>query len=251
MYDQTAGMTYLGALWKLMPRVRVGPRPAVLDLACGTGINLMEAARTLGPCKQLVGVDLAPGMIDEARRKAQAAGVPATFQVGDAEHLALPDASFDLVICNSAYHWFPDRQRAVREIARVLRPGGQALLNCVADPGFHEWIGVVDTVYGRLFQEPRSWLPALPSPGELLGHLGDAGLVLEHLEYEVDPMPVNDVGGFLRVMTVIVPTWLSGVPPTGARAMMTAMTEALAAGPAGPFVVTAAGMASVSRKPAS
>jgi ubiquinone/menaquinone biosynthesis C-methylase UbiE len=248
-YDQTAGMTYLTALWKLLPRVRVAPGPAILDVACGTGINLLEAARVLGPCRRLHGIDLAPGMVEEARRKATALGVPATFSVGDAEHLEVEDGAFDLVICNSAYHWFPDRQQAIAEFARVLRPGGQALVNCVADPGFHEWIRVVDDVWSRLFGTPRSWLPALPTPGELMGHLGFAGLALEHLDYEVDPAPVDDVAAFLRTMTVVAPTWLAGVPAGGARAMMTAMTEALARGPAGPFVVTGAGVATVSRKP--
>ena len=82
-----------------------------------------------------------------------------------------------------------------------------------------------------------------------MGHIRAAGLTLEHLEYEVDPLPVNDVSAFLRTMTVIAPTWLAGVPAGGARSMMAAMTEALSAGAAGPFMVTAAGVASVSRKP--
>ena len=249
MYDRTAGMTYLGALWKLLPRVRLAPGPAILDVGCGTGINILEAARVLGPCRRLVGVDLAPGMVEEARRKAALAGVAATFMVGDAERLEIEDASFDLVICNSVYHWFPDRQRAVTELARVLRPGGQVLVNCVADPGFHEWIRVVDEVWTRLFAQPRSWLPPLPTPAELMTHVRTAGLALEHLEYEVSPAPVEDVGAFLRTMTVIAPTWIAGVPPGGARAMMTAMTEALSGGAAGGFVVTGAGVATVSRKP--
>jgi ubiquinone/menaquinone biosynthesis C-methylase UbiE len=248
-YDQTAGMTYLTALWKLLPRVQVAPNPAILDVACGTGINLLEAARVLGPCRRLHGVDLAPGMVEEARRKATALGLSATFSVGDAEQLELEDGAFDLVICNSAYHWFPDRQRAIAEFSRVLRPGGQALVNCVADPGFHEWVRVVDDVWARLFATPRSWLPPLPTPGELMGHIGTAGLALEHLDYEVDPQPVSDVAAFLRTMTVVAPTWIAGVPAGGARAMMTAMTEALERGPAGPFVVTGAGVATVSRKP--
>jgi hypothetical protein len=81
-----------------------------------------------------------------------------------------------------------------------------------------------------------------------MGHVRAAGLALEHLEYEVDPMPVMDVAAFLRTMTVIAPTWITGVPANGARAMMTAMTEALGAKAQGPFIVTAAGVATVSRK---
>jgi ubiquinone/menaquinone biosynthesis C-methylase UbiE len=251
IYDQIAGMIYLGGLRKYLPRLRIAASPAVLDLGCGTGINLLEAARALGPCRRLHGVDLAPGMIAEARRKAAAAGVAAAFEVGDAEHLTLEDDSFDLVICNSVYHWFPNRSQAVAEMSRVLRPGGQILLNCVAEPGFHEWVRVVDDVRRRLLNEQRSWLPPLPTPAELMEHLRAANLALEHLEYEVDPVPVQDAGAFLRVMTVIAPTWLAGVPADGAHALMTAVTEALSASAAGPFVVTGAGMASVSRKPAA
>jgi ubiquinone/menaquinone biosynthesis C-methylase UbiE len=231
--------------------VRIAPSPSILDLGCGTGINLLEAARALAPCSRLVGVDLAPGMIEEARRKATAARVPATFMVGDAERLDLEDASFDLVICNSVYHWFPDRGRAIAEIARVLRPGGQALVNSIAAPGFHEWIRVVDETTKSLFGAPRRWILPLPTPDELMGNIGEAGLDLEHLEYEVDPHPVQDVDGFLRMMTVVAPTWLAGVPSGGARGLMTAMSAALSPTASGPFVVTAAGMASVSRKPAA
>ena len=167
-------------------------------------------------------------MVEEAKKKAALANVPATFMVGDAERLEVPDASFDLVICNSVYHWFPDRQRAVSEIARVLRPNGQALINCVAAPGFAEFIRAVDQVWTRL-RRTRGVGAASAHPGKLMGHLAAAGLALEHLEYEVDPSPVLDVGGFLRTMTVVAPTWLAGVPAGGAKSMMTAIAEALRA----------------------
>jgi ubiquinone/menaquinone biosynthesis C-methylase UbiE len=251
IYDQMAGTIYLTGLHKFLPRIRVGPSPAVLDLGCGTGINLLEAARVLGPCRRLHGVDLAPGMIEQARRKAAAARVPATFEVGDAEHLQLEDATFDLVICNSVYHWFPDRLRAVAEMSRVLRPGGQVLVNCVADPGFHEWIRVVDDVRSRLLHERRPWLLPLPTPTELTGHLRAVGLRLEHLAYEADQVPVQNVGAFLQTMTVIAPTWLSGVPASSTTAVMAAVTSALSTGVASPFVVTSAWVGSVSRKPAA
>ena len=184
----------------------MGPNPFILDVGCGTGINLLEAARVLGPCKRLLGVNLAPGMVEEARKKAAVAGVPATFVVGDADKLDVEDGAVDLLICNSVYHWFPDRRHTVSEFARVLRPGGQVLVNCVADPGFYEWIAVVDAAWQKLFGGPREWLLPLPTPAELMGDLRAAGLAMERLEYEVGPAPVMDAQAFLRMMTVIAPT---------------------------------------------
>jgi ubiquinone/menaquinone biosynthesis C-methylase UbiE len=250
-YDQTAGIIFLRALQKyLLPRVGVGPSPAVLDLGCGTGINLLEAARVLGTGGRLHGIDLSPGMVAEARRKADAEGLPAVFEVGDAEHLALDEASFDLVICNSAYHWFPDRPRAVREMSRVVRPGGQVLVTSVVDPGYYEWLRVVDDVRSRILQEQRPWFPQLPTPAELMGHLRAAGLELEYLVYEVEPFPVEDAGAFVQIMTVVSPTWLADIPAGEARAAISAVTKALSDDDeAGPFFVTGAAVASVSRKP--
>lgn len=251
VYDQTAGMIYLGALRRFLPRVLIGPAPSVLDVGCGTGINLLEAASVLGPCRRLHGIDLAPRMIDEARRKAAATGVSAKFEVGDAEHIALDDASFDLVICNSVYHWFPDRSRAVAEMSRVLRPGGQVILICVADPGFQEWVRVVDDVRRRLLQEQRSCLPPLPTPAEMMDHLCRAGLSLEHLEYEVRPTAVPDKSAFLQTMAVIAPTWIADFPAGRHGEVLTAVTEVLSSDAPDPFVVTTAGLASISRKPVS
>lgn len=248
VYDQTAGITYLQALRGLLPRVLVGPLPAVLDVGCGTGINLLEAAYALAPCRRLHGIDLSPGMVREARRKAAAAGVPATFEVGDGEHLPLEDASFDVVLCNSVYHWFADRPRAVAEMGRVLRPGGQLLLNCVAHPNFDEWVRVVDEARQRLLCSEETWLPCLPTPAELMDDLRAAGLALEHLEYHVDALPVHDVGAFLRTLSVVAPTWLAGLPDGGERALHATVAAALSPDDGAPFVVTAAGLVSISRR---
>jgi ubiquinone/menaquinone biosynthesis C-methylase UbiE len=255
LYDQVAGGIYLGALRKyFLPRLSVSPAPAVLDLGCGTGINLLEVARVLGDCSRLHGVDLAPGMIAEARRKAADEGVCAVFEVGDAQGLSFEDESFDLVICNSVYHWFPDRQRAVAEMSRVLRPGGQVLLSTVVSPGYDEWFHAIDDVRGRLLDEPlperRGWCPPLPTTTELTDHLRGAGLTVEYLVLETERFPVRDPMGFLRLMTVISPTWLAGVPSGKVHAAMTAASEVLSVeSEDGPFVVTAAGVATVSRKP--
>lgn len=251
VYDRVAGSIYLGILRRFLPRILIGPAPSVLDVGCGTGINLLEAAGILGPCLRLHGIDIAPRMIDEARRKAAAAGVSAVFEVGDAQHVALEDASFDLVICNSAYHWFPDRARAIAEMSRVLRPGGQMILTCVADPGFLEFTRIVDDARRRVLHEQSCWLPPLPTPAEMMDHLRRAGLTLEHLEYEVCPATVQDNGAFLRIMTVIAPTFVSDLPDGSDREVLSALTEALSTRAPDLFVVTYAGLGSVSRKPVS
>jgi ubiquinone/menaquinone biosynthesis C-methylase UbiE len=247
-YDQVAGSIYLRTLWSLLPHVRLGPNPSILDVGCGTGINLLEAARTLAPCQSLTGVDLSPGMLAAARRKAAAAGVKATFAVGDAEALPLADGSVDLVICNSAYHWFPDRSRAVQEMARVLRPGGQVLLATLAQPGYEEWMRVVDEVHRRVFGKPSGTFPEMPTPVEVLAQLRGAGLAVEHMIYKVTPAPVTDVAAFLETMNVVAPVW-TGAPQGPAAARIRAETQT-AMRAARSFVCTQAGLEAVARKPA-
>ncbi len=216
-YDQVAGANYLKALRSLLPFANVGPLPAILDVGCGTGINLLELARVLGPCRELVGLDLSAGMLDVARRKAASAGVAATFHVGDAEALPLPDASFDLVVCNSAYHWFPDRARAMTEMARVLRPGGQLLLGSLANPAFDEWLGVVNAVWMRLFGRTCTAFPAMPTPDEVTAQLRAAGMGIESLRYHITPGPVTDARMFLSTMAVVAPVWLPEKSDADAR----------------------------------
>lgn len=249
-YDHTAGGIYLRALWTLMPFVNVAPRPAVLDVGCGTGINLIEIARALGPCKQLVGVDLSPGMLDVARRKAAAAGLDASFSVGDAESLDLPDASFDLVVCNSAYHWFPDRARAIAELTRVLRPGGQLLLATLASPGYEEWLGLVNEVWMKLFGRSCDALPDMPTPFELSILLRASGLGIDHFKYQIGPSLIRDVRGFLATMAVIAPVWFAGAPDGDGTRVMDELARAIETRFPSAFVCTQAGIEVVARKQA-
>jgi ubiquinone/menaquinone biosynthesis C-methylase UbiE len=245
-YDQTAGAIYLRALRGLLPFASVAPRPAILDVGCGTGINLLELAHTMGPCSKLVGVDLSSGMLEVARRKAAAAGVAATFQVGDAEALELPDGTFDLVVCNSVYHWFPDRSRAIGEMARVLRPGGQLLLGTIASPGYEEWMGVVNTVWTRLFGSACTALPAMPTPGELSGQLRAAGMGIEIFRYQITPFLVTEPRTFLSMMAVVAPVWLPESPDGDAQRVLEETLGALQS-PSG-FLCTQAGIEAIARK---
>lgn len=242
-YDRIAGAVYLNTFWSLVPHINVAPFPSILDVGCGTGINLLEASRALGPCRDLVGVDLSTGMLQAARRKAAAMGVNARFMRGDAEALELPEDTFDLSVCNSVFHWFPDPGRAVREMARVLRPGGQLLLATLAEPGYEEWVAVLNQVWFSLFGHPCTSFPGLPTPVDVTNHVRDAGLSIEHLQYRITPAVVNDVSAFVRTMAVVAPVWLEGDPGQ----LFAELRQAMTAG-GKKFVCTLAGVEVVARK---
>jgi arsenite methyltransferase len=111
---------------------RIGPISAaetVLDIGCGAGMDLLLAAKKVGPTGKAIGVDMTPSMIERARAGAKAAGLShVEVRQGDAEALPVDDSSIDAVISNGVLNLTPDKARAFGEIARVLRPGGRLLL---------------------------------------------------------------------------------------------------------------------------
>lgn len=116
--------------------VAVGPEDRLLDVASGQGASAMFAARELG-C-EVVGIEYSDSAVAAATAIADA-GEPALsvgFVRGDAESLPLPDAAFDVVLCECSLCTFPDKPRALAEMRRVLRSGGRlALADVVAEPG--------------------------------------------------------------------------------------------------------------------
>lgn len=99
-------------------------RGRVLEVAIGTGRSLGFYPAGI----QLVGIDLAPAMLDVARSRAAELGIDAELREGDAERLPFDDASFDTVVSELALCSVPNPARAIAEMARVLRPGGSLLL---------------------------------------------------------------------------------------------------------------------------
>jgi arsenite methyltransferase len=109
----------------------VVPGARVVDVACGSGASALLLARELG-CVT-VGVDLGARAIEQARR-ATPPGARASFLLGDAEALPLPDAGFDVALSECSLCTFPDKPRAIAEMARVVRPGGTiAIADVTAD----------------------------------------------------------------------------------------------------------------------
>jgi ubiquinone/menaquinone biosynthesis C-methylase UbiE len=96
----------------------------VLEVAIGTGRNLPFYPGGI----RLTGTDFSPAMLELARRQADQLGRRVDLRLGDAQALELPDACFDTVVCTLSLCAIPDERRAVAEMKRVLRPGGQLLL---------------------------------------------------------------------------------------------------------------------------
>ncbi len=113
--------------------LRVGPVHAgetVLDHACGAGLDLLLAARRVGPGGRALGVDMTPAMRQQAGAAAAEAGLAGVVEIraGLFEDLPVADGKVDVVISNGVVNLSPDKPRVLREIARVLRPGGRLYL---------------------------------------------------------------------------------------------------------------------------
>ena len=112
---------------RLLGLVGLHPGERVLDVACGTGLVTFPAAAAVAPGGEATGTDISGRMVENARRTAKASGVrKAAFERMDAEDLKLPDDSFDVALCSLGLMYVPDPLRTLREMHRVLAPGGRA-----------------------------------------------------------------------------------------------------------------------------
>lgn len=135
----------------LLAQLRPGEH--VLDLGSGAGIDVLLSARRVSPGGHAYGVDMTEEMLAVARANQERAGITnATFLKGIIEALPLPDASVDVVISNCVINLAADKGQVLREVARVLRPGGRlAVADMVAlrelpaevKQSLDEWAGCV------------------------------------------------------------------------------------------------------------
>ncbi|MGQ7847668.1 class I SAM-dependent methyltransferase [Granulosicoccus sp. 3-233] len=128
--------------------IRNGDR--VLDVACGTGALTRAAVNTAGASGHVVGLDANPDMLDVARSKA----MPVEWLEGVAENLPMPDNRFDAVVSQFGFMFFDDKPAALREMMRVLRPGGTlAVAVCDAienSAGYNAFAALLDRLFGIL-----------------------------------------------------------------------------------------------------
>ena len=164
----------------------------VLDLAAGPGDTGFLAAARIGPTGRLLSTDAAPEMVAAARRHGATLGLGnVEYRVVDAAAIALPDASVDGVLCRYGVMLVPDCEEALREIARVLRPGARAAIAVWAEPERNDWM----TAAGRAalasgaIERPDPDAPGpfrLADPARLRELLEGAGLAVT----DVDDVPI-------------------------------------------------------------
>lgn len=150
---------------RLLAPLKLLPGEAVLDVGCGTGGLAIAAKRQVGPAGKVHGVDASPEMVARAERKARGEAV---FQIAPAQMLPFPDRQFDAVVSTLMFHHLPRKARAecAREMRRVLRPGGRALVVDFAQSSEPHRM--------RLFaHQGRHGHTDL---SEIVGYLGEAGL---------------------------------------------------------------------------
>jgi len=144
----------------LLPALRSGLD--LLDVGCGPGTITVDLAARVAPGRVL-GIDVSPDPLREARAAAERAGVQVTFAVGDVYALEVADDAFDVVHAHQVLQHVTDPVAALREMARVCRPGGViavrdvdygAFVTFPADDGLHHWLDLYHRVARRNGAEP-------------------------------------------------------------------------------------------------
>jgi len=165
----------------LVEEIRSGH--TVLDVATGPGEPALSIAAMLGPEGSVVGIDPVPGMVAAACRAADQLGLKnAQFEVAFADHLPFPDDTFDAAVSRFGAMFFPSPVDAVREILRVLKPGGKMALavwgTAESNPFFSALSRVIERYAGPPPPEPDAADAfRFATPGKLRDLMGEAGAV--------------------------------------------------------------------------
>jgi ubiquinone/menaquinone biosynthesis C-methylase UbiE len=159
---------------------------AVLDACCGTGVVARLLIPLVGPAGRIVGFDLDPQMLEVAKALAPAV----EWRQGDLQVLPFADASFDLAVCQQGLQFLPDKAAGLREMHRVLRPGGRIVLALWSDlansPGHAAVFGAVGRLLGKDMSKPPAW--SLAEESEALALVSSAGFV--DIKSTVKSLPV-------------------------------------------------------------
>ena len=216
-FDQVAGQPMLMCTKLLLKEINIPENPVCLDIGCGTGISTFELAKIIKDNGTIYGIDFSQPMIDISKKKAEQLGFPEVkFSTGDAEQLDFPDSMFDIVLSNQVIPFIPDRRKALKEIYRVLKPGGETAHLFYGGSVYQEAIKAALEVAGRYPEFPsvidaivefRDDLVGLEEAVDLFESAGfvDHRIYGRHVVMFIDP-------SFLLSRGMIWDEWKSGLP---------------------------------------
>ena len=153
-YEQSWSRQLKPAQELLLAMAALQPGERVLDIACGTGLVTFRAAAQVGASGEVVGTDISDAMTEVCRAAARDRGLGQTrFERMAAEHLAFPDASFDVVLCALGMMYVTDFAGSIREMFRVTKPGGRAVSAVWGKRDRCGWAEIFPIVESRVHSE--------------------------------------------------------------------------------------------------
>lgn len=160
----------------LLEMASLQPGEAVLDAACGTGLVTFPAAQAVGVEGEVVAIDLSDKMVEACRERAQALWLRhVTARQMDAEDLEFDDSLFDAVLCSLGLMYVPDPVESLREMRRVLKPGGRAVVSVWGERKNCGWAEVFAIVDRRVASEVCPLFFQLGGPGAMKTAMKTAG----------------------------------------------------------------------------
>jgi arsenite methyltransferase len=222
---------------KLLDAVRFRRGIAALDIGCGTGFPLLDLAQRLGESCHVTGLDPWDGGLDRARMKIRKMNIRnVTVVAGTAETMPFPDGSFDLVVSNNGINNVGDPDAAMRECARVSRPGAQLVMTVNLPDTMKEFYDI----FARALQTQQmpgalavmqEHIHAKRKPAaETAALIVRSGYRVEKSEHDVFTLHFADGTALFNhffIRLAFLEPWKDVVPPQDAERVFRALEEAL------------------------
>ena len=233
---ESCSVRHLLSPWagELLERVEPLRDARVLDLACGTGLMARLASPLVGAGGAITGIDGLESMLSVARRLPAPPGARIEWLHGDAARLPAAGAMFDIVLCHEALQFFPDRGAALREVRRVLKPGGRlafGMWNCIERQPYFEALAIATERHlGKEAGDFQRAACALCDPQEiaaLFARAGFASALVQRLRKEVHLPPAAEFPAEHLASTSLAAPF-AGLEPGRRAALLAEIEQSLA-----------------------